>query len=70
MSEVATAAAGTRPRVVAMTGSVREGREQFDPEGRPTSPDGCNAAAQTTLDQLRRWARALRDARRAHPYES
>ncbi|MCQ4085037.1 NAD(P)H-dependent oxidoreductase [Streptomyces sp. RB6PN25] len=43
--------------------------EQFDPEGRPTSPEGCNAAAKTMLDQLLWWARALREARTAHPYQ-
>ncbi|WP_106396640.1 NADPH-dependent FMN reductase [Actinocorallia populi] len=36
----------------------------------PTSPDGCNQAAKTMLDQLVWWADALREAKRRTPYGS
>jgi NAD(P)H-dependent FMN reductase len=41
---------------------------QFDDHGDPTSPEGCNGAAKTMLDQLAWWAWALREARASHPY--
>lgn len=41
---------------------------QFDSDGQPKSPDGCNAAATVLLDQLVWWGNALRDARTKHPY--
>lgn len=42
--------------------------DQFDRDGRPKDPIGCNAAAKTMLDQLMWWANALREARRSRPY--
>jgi NAD(P)H-dependent FMN reductase len=42
--------------------------EQFDSNGSPKDPAGCNAAAKIMLDQLVWWARALRDAKAKHPY--
>ncbi|MEV5750636.1 NAD(P)H-dependent oxidoreductase [Actinoallomurus sp. NPDC052308] len=50
------------------TVSFHGARERFDAEGRPVDPDGCDAAAETLLDQLLWWAHALRDARAARPY--
>ncbi|MET8676418.1 NAD(P)H-dependent oxidoreductase [Streptomyces sp. NPDC004647] len=41
---------------------------QFGEDGRPTDPEGCNAAAKTMIDQLSWWAEALREARSKHPY--
>jgi NAD(P)H-dependent FMN reductase len=43
---------------------------QFDDQGAPIEPGGCNAAAKTMLDQLSWWAMALRDARAARPYRT
>jgi NAD(P)H-dependent FMN reductase len=40
----------------------------FDDQGLPTSPDRCNGAAKTMLDQLVWWARALRAAKAIRPY--
>jgi NAD(P)H-dependent FMN reductase len=42
--------------------------EQFDGEGLPIDPAGCNGAAKSMLDQLIWWAHALREARTARPY--
>jgi NAD(P)H-dependent FMN reductase len=42
--------------------------DRFGPDARPVDPDGCAAAAKSMLDQLAWWARALREARAAHPY--
>ena len=41
---------------------------QFDSDGRPTSPDGCGAAAKLMLDQLAWWAHVLREGRIKRPY--
>ncbi|HEV7931675.1 MAG TPA: NAD(P)H-dependent oxidoreductase [Actinomadura sp.] len=41
---------------------------QFDDTGAPISPEGCNSAAKTMLDQLTWWARTLREGRTTHPY--
>ena len=41
---------------------------QFDSDGWPTSPDGCEAAAKSMLDQLTWWGYALREARAKCPY--
>jgi NAD(P)H-dependent FMN reductase len=41
---------------------------QFDDQGLPISPAGCNGAAKTMLDQLAWWARALREAKAIRPY--
>jgi NAD(P)H-dependent FMN reductase len=40
----------------------------FDAEGEPVDGVGPAAAAKSLLDQLTWWARALRSARRTHPY--
>ncbi|GLY32460.1 NAD(P)H-dependent oxidoreductase [Kineosporia sp. NBRC 101731] len=40
----------------------------FTHEGEPSSPEGSEAAAKVLLDQLVWWGVALRDARRARPY--
>ncbi|OQQ20129.1 NADPH-dependent FMN reductase [Streptomyces sp. M41(2017)] len=40
----------------------------FDEAGHPRDPAGPAAAANTMLDQLAWWARALRDARKRRPY--
>jgi NAD(P)H-dependent FMN reductase len=50
------------------TVSFHGARVCFDNAGRPHDPSGCVAAAKTMLDQLAWWARALRHARREHPY--
>lgn len=42
---------------------------QFKSDGWPTSPDGCEAAANCMLDQLTWWAYALREARAKRPYQ-
>jgi NAD(P)H-dependent FMN reductase len=42
--------------------------EQFNADGQPKNAAGCTKATKTMLDQLIWWARALRDARAAHPY--
>jgi NAD(P)H-dependent FMN reductase len=39
--------------------------EQFDADGEPRDPSGCDAAAKTLLDDLVWWAAALRTARQA-----
>jgi NAD(P)H-dependent FMN reductase len=43
---------------------------EFDGEGNPTNPDGCNQAAKLLLDRLRWFASALRVAREKEPYET
>lgn len=43
--------------------------DRFDADERPVDPAGCNAAAKVLLDQVGWWGHALRDARRARPYE-
>jgi NAD(P)H-dependent FMN reductase len=40
----------------------------FDDTGNPISPEGCNSAAKTMLDQLAWWTRTLREGRTARPY--
>jgi len=50
------------------TVSFHRAHGAFDPSGRPIDPEGCTAAAKLLLDQLTWWARALRQARTAHPY--
>lgn len=50
------------------TVSFHDAWRQFDAEGTPLKPDGCNGAARTMLNQLTWWAHALRDARIASPY--
>lgn len=42
----------------------------FGPSGRPTDPDGCGTAAETMLEDLSWWGRALRAARRADDVDS
>ncbi|MFF3333566.1 NADPH-dependent FMN reductase [Streptomyces sp. NPDC002888] len=44
--------------------------EQFDEDGRPKDPVGCDGAAKTMLDQLGWWAQALAEARAKRPYTS
>ncbi|WP_106400803.1 NADPH-dependent FMN reductase [Actinocorallia populi] len=51
------------------TVSFHSCREKFDDAGRPVDAAGCDAAAKGLLDQLAWWARALRDARTARPYD-
>jgi NAD(P)H-dependent FMN reductase len=41
---------------------------QFDDQGQPVAPEGCNGAAKAMLDQLTWWAHALREARTSRPY--
>ncbi len=43
-------------------------RDRFDDRGSPIDAAGCRAAAESLLDQLTWWARALRDARAERPY--
>jgi NAD(P)H-dependent FMN reductase len=50
------------------TVSFHDAWHQFDAEGAPLNPDGCNGAARTMLNQLTWWAHALRDAKAASPY--
>ena len=50
------------------TVSFHDALRQFDAEGAPLNPDGCNEAARTMLNQLTWWAHALRDAKAASPY--
>ncbi|MEU5562976.1 NADPH-dependent FMN reductase [Micromonospora musae] len=50
------------------TVSFHDAWRQFDAEGTPLSPDGCNRAAGSLLDQLTWWAHALRDAKAVVPY--
>ncbi|KWX01226.1 NADPH-dependent oxidoreductase [Carbonactinospora thermoautotrophica] len=50
------------------TVSFHNAWSQFDNEGQPIDPAGCNGAAKSMLDQLAWWARALREARAARPY--
>lgn len=42
--------------------------DAFDDQGHAVRPDGCAAAAAVMLHQLKWWATALRQARRAEPY--
>ncbi|MEV7525560.1 NAD(P)H-dependent oxidoreductase [Streptomyces sp. NPDC091371] len=41
---------------------------QFDGEGNPTDPEGCNSAAKLMIDRLLWWAEALQEARAKSPY--
>jgi NAD(P)H-dependent FMN reductase len=41
---------------------------RFDDGGRPAEPDGAGQAADTLLDRLAWWGRALREARRQRAY--
>lgn len=41
---------------------------QFDSDGRPRNPDGCEKAAKSMLDQLAWWGQALREARIRRPH--
>ncbi|NED15595.1 NAD(P)H-dependent oxidoreductase [Streptomyces sp. SID9124] len=50
------------------TVSFHNAGAQFDDGGRHRDPAGPDAAAKSLLDQLVWWGRALRDARRSHPY--
>ncbi|MEU2245601.1 NAD(P)H-dependent oxidoreductase [Streptomyces sp. NPDC019224] len=50
------------------TVSFHNAGARFDDEGRHHDPAGPAAAVKTLLDQLVWWGRALRDAKRAHPY--
>jgi NAD(P)H-dependent FMN reductase len=43
-------------------------RAQFDQQGQPNEPDRYARAAESMLNQLVWWTRALRDARAARPY--
>lgn len=42
--------------------------DRFDADGRPVD-EGCNGAAKGMLNQLTWWARALRNAKTAEPYD-
>jgi NAD(P)H-dependent FMN reductase len=44
--------------------------EQFDGDGKPKDPHRPAAAATALLDQVSWWARALKDARVASPYQA
>nr|BFE62531.1 NAD(P)H-dependent oxidoreductase [Dactylosporangium thailandense] len=44
--------------------------EQFDGDGRPKDPQRPAAAAETLLDQVAWWARALKHARATTPYRT
>ncbi|SED72894.1 NAD(P)H-dependent FMN reductase [Streptomyces sp. 2131.1] len=50
------------------TVSFHNAGARFDDEGRHRDPAGPDAAVKTLLDQLVWWGRALRAAKRAHPY--
>ncbi|MDT0391336.1 NAD(P)H-dependent oxidoreductase [Streptomyces sp. DSM 41921] len=50
------------------TVSFHNAGASFDDRGTLRDPSAPNAAAKTMLDQLAWWARALRQARTAHPY--
>ena len=50
------------------TVSFHNAWSQFDDQGKPVSPAGCNGAAKTLLDQLTWWAQGLREARTVRPY--
>jgi NAD(P)H-dependent FMN reductase len=50
------------------TVSLHGAWSQFDEEGAPTSPEGCNGAAKIMLDQLTWWTRTLSEGRAARPY--
>ncbi|MEB3371550.1 NADPH-dependent FMN reductase [Saccharopolyspora mangrovi] len=50
------------------TVSFHNAWSQFDGQGQPVSPEGCNGAAKTLLDQLTWWSQALREARTVRPY--
>ncbi|NYI03385.1 NADPH-dependent FMN reductase [Allostreptomyces psammosilenae] len=50
------------------TVSFHNAWNEFDGDGQPKRPEGCNAAAKGMLDQLAWWAGALRTARATHPY--
>lgn len=41
---------------------------RFGPDGQPSEPDACTAAATAMLDQLAWWGNALQDARVHSPY--
>lgn len=42
--------------------------KQFDEQGEPREPEGCNHAAKVMLEQLLWWARSLGEARDRRPY--
>lgn len=48
--------------------SFHQAGGQFDENGRLAAPEAANAAAETLLERITWWARALRAARAAHPY--
>ncbi|NJQ04709.1 NADPH-dependent FMN reductase [Streptomyces lonarensis] len=48
--------------------SFRAHEAPFPPGGRPAVVERCERAAAAMLDQLSWWARALREARKKHPY--
>lgn len=50
------------------TVSLARARRLFDETGALHEPAGPEAAAKTMLDRLAWWGRALREARRSHPY--
>jgi len=50
------------------TVSFHDAWRQFDADGTPLIPDGCNKAADTLLDQLTWWAHALHEAKVRSPY--
>ncbi|MDX3849436.1 NAD(P)H-dependent oxidoreductase [Streptomyces sp. AK02-01A] len=50
------------------TVSFQNARANFDDEGRPKDPTGCDAAAKAMLDQLAWWGLALREAKARRPY--
>lgn len=52
------------------TVSFHGAADQFDQAGQPKDQAGSAAAAKVLLDHLTWWARALREARAAHPYAS
>lgn len=52
------------------TVSFHGARGRFDEQGQPVDAAGVGTAADTMLNQLAWWARALRVARAAHPYGS
>jgi NAD(P)H-dependent FMN reductase len=52
------------------TVSFHNAWEQFDGDGKPKDPQRPAAAAKTLLDQVTWWARALKTARNANPYQT
>jgi NAD(P)H-dependent FMN reductase len=53
---------------VQRTVSFHSARAQFDQQGLPNDPDRYARSAESMLNQLVWWTRALRDARAARPY--